>query len=62
MYMTTEKELLIIVATLKEFIKILLGNKVTEYIDHKTTWKIPQRMAVIMYYIKGYLSNSKEHK
>ena len=33
--MTTEKELLAIVATLKEFENILLGHEVIVYTDHK---------------------------
>eukprot|EP00957_Ditylum_brightwellii_P045630 3462274-Ditylum_brightwellii.AAC.1 len=34
-YITTEKELLAIVETLKECRNILLGQRITVYIDHK---------------------------
>ena len=34
-YNTTEKELLYVVETLKEFCNILLGHQITVYTDHK---------------------------
>ena len=40
-YATTEKELLYIVASLKEFRNIILGHQITIYIDHKNlTYKV----------------------
>ena len=58
-YTTTDKELLSVVETLKEFRNILLGHHITVYTDHKNlTYKMRWRLVLEEFvpelkYIKG---------
>ena len=59
-YITNKKKLLSIVETLKDFLKIILSNKIMVYTNHKNLIQNPLRMNVTIYYDRRWLLKRKE--